>query len=256
MTYTVAVCDDEQTQIDILKNNLIKYSIDTDIEFFIDEYISGELLIEKYKSVKSPYDIIFLDMEMPDIKGLDVAVAIRELPDRNVSIAFVTSYPEYMQDSFDVQTSQYIIKPVVYEQMAKKLDISKIDNLLNDHSTGKGLGENFPVADRVENKTLISTKSIDLGSKTYLDPEKLSKRIETCIEQLEGFEDKCPKVKKDGLKWGKDPITKKDRVLKVTDYTSKQLELALPDIPITEEQASIINLYAMDYNISIVIVRG
>lgn len=123
MTYTVAVCDDEQTQIDILKNNLIKYSIDTDIEFFIDEYISGELLIEKYKSVKSPYDIIFLDMEMPDIKGLDVAAAIRELPDRNVSIAFVTSYPEYMQDSFNVQTSQYIIKPVVYEQLAKKLDI-------------------------------------------------------------------------------------------------------------------------------------
>ena len=123
MTYTVAVCDDEQTHIDILKNNLIKYSIDTDIEFFIDEYISGELLIEKYKSVKSPYDIIFLDMEMPDIKGLDVATAIRELPDRNVSIAFVTSYPEYMQDSFDVQTSQYIIKPVVYEQLAKKLDI-------------------------------------------------------------------------------------------------------------------------------------
>lgn len=123
MTYTVAVCDDEQTQIDILKNNLIKYSIDTDIEFYIDEYISGELLIKKYKSVKSPYDIIFLDMEMPDIKGLDVAAVIRELPDRNVSIAFVTSYPEYMQDSFDVQASQYIIKPVVYEQLAKKLDI-------------------------------------------------------------------------------------------------------------------------------------
>lgn len=123
MTYTIAVCDDEQAQIDILKNNLIKYSIDTDIEFYIDEYISGELLIEKYKSVKSPYDIIFLDMEMPDIKGLDVAAAIRELPDRNVSIAFVTSYPEYMQDSFDVQASQYIIKPVVYEQLAKKLDI-------------------------------------------------------------------------------------------------------------------------------------
>lgn len=62
MTYTVAVCDDDQTQIDILKNNLIRYSIDTDIDFFIDEYISGELLIEKYKSLKSPYDIIFLDM--------------------------------------------------------------------------------------------------------------------------------------------------------------------------------------------------
>lgn len=123
MTYTIAVCDDEQMQIDIIKNHLIKYSIDTNIEFYIDEYISGKQLIEKYKSVKSPYDIIFLDMEMPDMKGLEAAAAIRELPDRNVSIAFVTSYPEYMQDSFDVQASQYIIKPVVYEQLAKKLDI-------------------------------------------------------------------------------------------------------------------------------------
>ena len=39
-------------------------------------------------------------------------------------------------------------------------------------------------------------------------------------------------------------------------YTSKQLELALPDIPITEAQASIINMYALDYDISIVIVMG
>lgn len=121
MTYTVAVCDDEQSQIDILKHILIKYSMDNDIDFFIDEYINGEQLIEKYKSVKSPYDIIFLDMEMPEIKGLDVAAAIREIPDQNVSIAFVTNYPEYMQDSFNVQTSQYIIKPIVYEQFSEKL---------------------------------------------------------------------------------------------------------------------------------------
>lgn len=121
MTYYVAVCDDEQSQIDILKHNLIKYSMKTDVEFVVDDYTSGEKLIEKYKSNKSPYDIVFLDMEMPDIKGLDVAAAIRELPDRNVSIAFVTSYPEYMQDSFNVQAAQYIIKPIIYDKFAERL---------------------------------------------------------------------------------------------------------------------------------------
>ena len=56
---------------------------------------------------------------------------------------------------------------------------------------------------------------------------------------------------------GKDPITGNARdPLTIKDYTSKQLELALPDIPITEAQASIIRMYSLDYNISIVIVRG
>ena len=81
---------------------------------------------------------------------------------------------------------------------------SKIDELLNSHTTGKGLGQNFPIADRMENGTLISTKSIDLGAKTYLDPEKLSKRIEKYIEQINNFEDNVKKWTKDGkVYWGK-----------------------------------------------------
>ncbi len=128
---------------------------------------------------------------------------------------------------------------------------SKIDELLNSHTTGKGLGQNFPIADRMENGTLISTKSIDLGAKTYLDPEKLSKRIEKYIEQINNFEDNVKKWTKDGkVYWGEKPP------LELSSITNKKLELALPDIPITEEQAKIINMYALDYNISIVIVRG
>ena len=56
---------------------------------------------------------------------------------------------------------------------------------------------------------------------------------------------------KDGkVYWGEKPP------LELSSITNKKLELALPDIPITEEQAKIINMYALDYNISIVIVRG
>lgn len=127
---------------------------------------------------------------------------------------------------------------------------SRIDELLNGHSIGKGLGKNFPIADRCVNGTLISTKSIDLGAKTYLNPEKLSKRIEKYINQLENFESSVKKWTKDGVvEWG-------ETKLPLSSISNKELELIFPDIPITAEQASIINMYAVDYNISIVIVKG
>ena len=63
-------------------------------------------------------------MEMPGRNGIETAEEIRRIPDRNVLIAFITSYPEYMQDSFDVQASQYFTKPISYglfEQKLKKM---------------------------------------------------------------------------------------------------------------------------------------
>ena len=127
---------------------------------------------------------------------------------------------------------------------------SKIDESLNGHKVGDGLGENFPVADRMDDGTLISTKSIDLGAKTYLDPEKLSKRIENYIEQLNDFEKKVEKWTEDGIvKWGKTE-------LELSSIKSRKLELALPDIPITAKQKEVITSYIEKYDISIVIVKG
>ena len=48
-----------------------------------------------------------------------------------------------------------------------------IDEFLNGHTEGKGLGRNFPVADRLDNRVLVSTKSIDLAAKSYQEPKKL-----------------------------------------------------------------------------------
>ena len=59
---------------------------------------------------------------MPGRNGIETAEEIRKIPDRNVIIAFITSYPEYMQDSFDVQASQYLTKPISYELFEQKLE--------------------------------------------------------------------------------------------------------------------------------------
>lgn len=134
----------------------------------------------------------------------------------------------------------------------------KIDDLLNEHTLGNGLGEYFPVVDRLEGDVLISTKSLDLGSKTYLDPDKLRNRLQNYIDKLKNFEHGYPKVKTEkGLSWGINPITQEpNKALKITDYNSKKLELVLPDMPMTAEQAEVINSFINDHDISIVIVKG
>ena len=122
MLYKIAICDDELSQIKIISDYLTRFSIKTDIEFHVERFSSGNDLLKKYYNEKSPFDIIFIDMEMPEQNGIETAKKIRSLPDRNVLIAFITSYPQYMQDSFDVQASQYLTKPVSYELFEEKLD--------------------------------------------------------------------------------------------------------------------------------------
>ncbi len=121
MTFKIGICDDEISQVQIISDYLEKFSFKTDVEFLIDRFTDNNMLLKKYLNVKSPFHILFLDMEMPVRNGVELAQEIRKIPDQNVLIVFITNYPEYMQDSFDVQASQYFTKPISYELFEEKL---------------------------------------------------------------------------------------------------------------------------------------
>ena len=133
MLYNVAVCDDDEKDRQKMKEYLSKFGIQYDVDFEIDTFVCGEDLIDAYPKSQSKYHIIFLDMEMTGISGMETAKRIRELPDRNVLIVFVTSYPEFMQESFDVQASQYLIKSLEYDVFCDKMQ--KMLSYLNDLET-------------------------------------------------------------------------------------------------------------------------
>ena len=147
MLYRIAICDDEINQIKNIEDYLTRFSIKTDTEFHIERFTSGNELLKKYYNEKSPFDILFLDMEMPGRNGIETAEEIRRIPDRNVLIAFITSYPEYMQDSFDVQASQYFTKPVSYELFEQKLE--KMLDYIN------GLESNITVLSQKSGETIL-----------------------------------------------------------------------------------------------------
>ena len=68
-----------------------------------------------------PVDAVFLDIEMPRIKGMELADKIRRLLPE-VRLVFVTAYPDYALRAFDVSALDYLLKPVDRDRLACTVD--------------------------------------------------------------------------------------------------------------------------------------
>ena len=68
-----------------------------------------------------PVDAVFLDIEMPRIKGMELADKIRRLLPE-VLLVFVTAYPDYALRAFDVSAIDYLLKPVDRDRLASTVD--------------------------------------------------------------------------------------------------------------------------------------
>lgn len=125
MILKTAICDDEKEGVDRIEKLLESYYIDTGIEFSKNIFNDPDDLLKTYTS-PGVYDIVFLDVEMPINgvfkNGIDIAKAIRNIPDNDVRIIYISNYPAYMQMSFDVQASQYLDKNVSYDRFHSVMD--------------------------------------------------------------------------------------------------------------------------------------
>lgn len=119
--YHIAICDDDVQQRQIVKSMLAKISLKTDMEFHTMMFSSGEELITYYKDHGDTFHLLILDVEMGGMNGIQTANEIRKMRIMDVQIMFLTSYPEYMVQSFDVMTFQYLIKPIQESVLEEKL---------------------------------------------------------------------------------------------------------------------------------------
>lgn len=120
----IAICDDEKYFIDMLELPVRSFFSErrTEIEMFT--FTSGTDMLNGAVT----YDLIFLDISMPDMSGMEVASKIRE-QDKNVIIIFVTSESHRVFDSFKVKAFDFIVKPINLLQLSKTLE--RVCNELN-----------------------------------------------------------------------------------------------------------------------------
>ena len=83
----VAICENNAMQIKYVVDVIKKYSIKENMDFMIDKFISGEELLN---SNHRKYNVIFLEIKMNGISGIDTAKKIRET-NEEVKIIFLTA---------------------------------------------------------------------------------------------------------------------------------------------------------------------
>jgi two-component system response regulator LytT len=108
------IVDDEPFSRDELKYLLEQYK---EIEI-IAEAESGEKGLEVV--IRNEPDVIFVDIEMPQMSGLELAQALQNLK-KVPLIIFATAYPDYAAKAFRVQALDYLVKPFDEEQLAETM---------------------------------------------------------------------------------------------------------------------------------------
>lgn len=121
----IGICDDEPAMRRALHKPLEQKLQLLGEDYQIFEYDSGESLVMRPEA--EGLDILFLDIEMKELSGMDTARALRKR-DASTILIFVTAYPDYVFEGYEVHAFHYILKPYddrkignVLEQALKEL---------------------------------------------------------------------------------------------------------------------------------------
>lgn len=110
----IAICDDDKKIVEQIKKYIMEYK---KTESKVKTYSSGEELLK----AKIDFQVIFLDIDMTGLNGIETAKSIRN-HDKSVKIIYVTSFTDYVNLAFEVHAFGYLNKPIKKEQIYKQLD--------------------------------------------------------------------------------------------------------------------------------------
>src|SRR5688572_27270966 len=130
--FKTIVIDDEPAARRLMKNLLLEHR---DIIEVIGEAGNGREAISKIDSLKP--DLIFLDIQMPDLTGFEVLEQIAHKP----NIIFTTAYEQYAIKAFENFSIDYLLKPIKEERLQQSVEKLKQFGRLNQTINVNGLQE-------------------------------------------------------------------------------------------------------------------
>ena len=124
----IAICDDDKNDVNLIYNEIDMMFKEFNREIEIVKYYNPYTLIEKFE--KCRYDLIFLDMAMPDINdGFKTAKELKKLQN-DLNIVFVTSFPNTVDDVFFHKPVTFINKAKLSHDMQRyaRIILEAVDN--------------------------------------------------------------------------------------------------------------------------------
>jgi two-component system LytT family response regulator len=128
----VLIVDDEPLARRGIRNQILKQQTDVDI---IGECSNGREAVEAVRSLRP--DLVFLDIQMPELDGFEVikAIGVERMP----AVVFVTAYDQYALQAFEVHALDYILKPIDPARFARAFDraVKELGRTGRDDFTGR-----------------------------------------------------------------------------------------------------------------------
>ncbi len=113
----IAICDDEIYMIEMLDEKITTFFEHKNMDIDIFHFSSGSVLLQSDEKM----DIIFLDIQMDRLNGLETAKELRRRKYKGFLI-FVTVFKEYVFDTFEVQAFDYLVKPLQTESFMRTMN--------------------------------------------------------------------------------------------------------------------------------------
>ncbi len=126
---TCIVVDDEPSALDVIAIHAAKIPELKVLGLFYDPYKARDFLKD------NPVDVVFLDINMPGINGLQLLDQLSFRP----HVIFATAYSEYALDSYDYEAVDYLLKPIEFDRFAKA--VFKVKRLI-ELGKSNGLNQN------------------------------------------------------------------------------------------------------------------
>lgn len=112
----IAVCDDEPKYCQQVKMKI--EHVFHRLDLLVDTFLHGKDLLKRFQSQR--YDVIFLDIEMPELDGISLAKKLRE-ESEDVILVFLTGHIEYALEGYEVNALRYLTKPVREDKLREVL---------------------------------------------------------------------------------------------------------------------------------------
>lgn len=176
----IAICDDERAEIAYLTALIRKWGAERGIAMRLSGYESAESFLFAVEDEKS-VDILLLDIQMKEMDGVALARLLR-LNDETVQIIFITGYPDFIAEGYDVSALHYLMKPVKEDKLIEVLEkaisrLRKTPRIITFPKTGGDIKINAD--DIIYAEVLSHTVSLHL--------EKGKEEFQVRISDMEGL---------------------------------------------------------------------
>ncbi|MEZ4772494.1 MAG: LytTR family DNA-binding domain-containing protein [Bacteroidia bacterium] len=224
--YNCVILDDEPLALDVIEKYLSGFEQFTVMGKFSDP-------VEAYPKIKviCP-DLLFLDIEMPGLTGLELIEAMQEKPE----VIITTAYREYAVEGFELNVLDYLVKPIPFKRF-----VQAIDKFIQKKESTKPASESvenrfiFVRADRKTMRIALDEILYIEGVKDYVKIVMKDRKIMT-KESVGNFMTHLPADR--FLRVHRSFIVARD---KITAYTAHDIEIGEEEIPIGRMYKGILN---------------